>query len=426
MPSQFAVDSPARSKGRKMLNKRIIDWRPSYVKFVDRLFFLIILCLPFERAFIHDGQGAFLQYVVIVFACFSLPLWRRYYRKWCLGIWLYFIFLSVGTIADARTFGQISFSFFSLCLRSWIVFYMLLVSYNIARQDVFYIRRIIQCLLIFSIIVALSSILGIGVGELEERGVEGARYAVMGSNLNSTARDLSLSIIGGVLICFGVIQMPMKRRILFSIFSVLSFYALIRTGSRGGLAGLVCTLPFIVFTTKKMSRKLTYSLAIGLVLFAMVVVVLNTPSVMDRIAKSIYDRDTGGREAIFEIVMNLWSHSRLMGLGTFAYQIIAGIEWGWAALATHCTYTYALVSAGVLGGSFYYLFLLNVLINAIRVRFYPYGAFLMLCLIMALLGGITMNIEFSKWLYIIYGLILAHADLKKRGKLQAVQIQTLR
>ena len=397
----------------------IRDLRTPYTRFVDRFFLFLILCLPFERAFIKNGEGAFLQYLVIMFALFTIPLWRRYYSRCHMGIIIYFIFLLVGTFSDWRTCAKLRLPFVALSLRVWIMFYFLLVAYNIGRRNEFYIKRVILCLLIFSVTVAVFQSLGIGAAVFEEKGVEGGRVAVMGANLNSTARDVSLFIIYGFLLFVSGVKMQTEKKWLLILLSIVAFVALIRTGSRGGLFAVFCALPTVVFTTRSMSKKVIYATFVAVVLAIIVVVVINTPAIWDRISKSLDSGDTGGREYIFHLSLYYWSLAKFTGHGCFAYQMVMGPEFGWNMLATHCTYTYALVSAGLVGGSFYYLFLLFMLYQCFKVRFLPAGAFLLMVVIFSLLGGITMNIEFTKWLYIVYGQVIALNDLKNRNKLGA-------
>ena len=397
-----------------------VDLRPPYVRFVDRFFLFLILCLPFERAFIHDGEGAFLQYFVILFALFTIPIWRRYYGRWCCGVWLYFIFLIVGSFSDYLTCRKLGVPFVALSLRVWIMFYFLLVSYNLASRHRYYLMKILTFLLTFSVIVTISQWLGLGGEFFEEKGVEGGRVAVLGANLNASARDVSLQVIFGFLVFVNGIVVSRTKKLFIVGLAILSFGALIRTGSRGGLAALVCTLPIAVFTTKNISKKIFYVACVFVTLLLIGFVVMNTPSILDRVNKAVYSGDTGGREYIFHLTMYYWSLAKYIGHGCFAYQIVMGPEFGWHMLATHCTYTYALVSAGLVGGIFYYLFLIFTLFRAFMIRFQRYGGFLLLVTVYSLLGGITMNIEFTKWLYIIYGLIFAADRLSKKDKFNFV------
>lgn len=389
------------------------DNRSPYLKFTDRIFYFLILCLPFERAFVQGQSGAFLQYFVIAFAILTIPLWRAYYAKWNKGVWMLFVFLTIGTCSDFFTASRLHLPFFSLSIRVWIVFYFMLVAYNMVLRSVKNQQRIIQCLLTMSIVIAIFQVLGIGTHEFTESGIGGSRSEVLGADMNQTSRDVAVFLIYGFLLFLSGNKVAGLKKWFLIALSSLSFVALIKTGSRGGLVALICTLPLAVFTTKNLSKKIACTVIVAMMLCVVGIVVLNTPVLRDRLENSIYQGDTGGREAIFNITMYYWSQAKFLGHGCFGHMFLMGPEFGWPSLATHCTYTYALVAAGIFGATFYYAFLVFILYRASRTRFEPDGAFLLLSVSMVLLGGITLNVEFSKWLYVVYGLILAVSE--RRG-----------
>ena len=404
---------------------RLVDKRNSYEKFLDRLFLSIVLLLPFERAFIDEnGQGAFLQYFFILFFMLSLPVLKRYYRHWSIEIWLYFTFLLIATISDAFSMGfslvnMPIFQFLSWEIRAWIVFYILLVTYNYSLRSESRFKSLVYCLLTFSVVVAIFQVIGIGaVAHGGERGVEGERIAVMGANLNGTARDVSLFILFAFLLFVDGIKLVWRKKIFILCMSLVSFAALLRTGSRGGTLALLAVMPLAVFTTKKFSKKILYVLAISMALAGMVLAVLNTPTLMDRLNKTIDSGDTGGREYIFYAAEYLISKQPYFGYGSVAYSYFLGPMYNVRKLrvASHCTYTSALLSAGWVGGSMYFLFLILVGWRAWKCRYLPYGNLLLLTFVMGILGGITMNIEYTKWYYLLYGSILGFYRQQKTKK----------
>ena len=249
-----------------------------------------------------------------------------------------------------------------------------------------------------------------------ESGVGGDRVSVMGANLNSTARDLALFVFGGFLVFIGRIKISGMKKIGIIAFSVVAFYGILKTGSRGGVAATFFAIPFAIFTTRDMTKKVIYSFVLMFSMAAMCMMALSVPVIRDRIDKTLYDRDTGHRELIFYLTMETWSSKKLLGYGNFNCKFVLGEAVGRLNLATHCTYTNALLASGVVGATFYFIFLIYTLVCAIKIRFRPYGSFVLLVLIMALLGGITMNIEYTKWLYVIYGVIFAQKDLDRQEK----------
>ena len=389
------------------------DCRTPYIKFLDYFFIGLVLLFPFERALVSSrGEGAFLQYFVILFFILSLPVWHYYYRHWSKPIIAYIIFLIIGTISDFRTLSSVSISsLISAELRVWIVLFVMMVSYNMSRRSETCYKYFIGALVIMSLMVACMHVIGIGVDEFEERGVEGTRVSVMGANLNSTARDVGIFMFYAFLVVVNGVKRGLFMKFLSLVLSVVSLGSLLRTGSRGGMLAITCTFPFVFFTARNPSKKLLYLFMIVCVLVAIVFAVLHTPMLLDRLDKARYGGDTGGRERFFYTILYLWGEAKMLGYGNFGYKFILGPAANFGEqLASHCTYTYALIATGLCGCGFYYGFLVSMVYEAVKIRFLEYGNLLLLCLIMALLGGITMNIEYTKWLYIIYGLIMGRYE----------------
>lgn len=395
------------------------DCRSKYIKFLDWFFIGLVLLFPFERAFVSArGEGAFLQYFFIFFFILSLPVWQQYYRCWSKPIIAYAIFLTIGTVSDFRTLSTVPIlSLLSAELRIWIVLYVMIVAYNMSRRSEMCYKRFIGALVIMSLMVACMHTLGIGAVEFEERGIEGARVAVMGANLNSTARDVGIFIFYAFLVVVNGIKHGLLFKFLMVALSVVSLWSLLRTGSRGGVLAVACALPFVYFTAKNLSKKALYALMITCALVAIFFAVLQTPMLLDRLDKARYGGDTGGRERFFYTILYLWGDAKMLGYGSFGYKFVLGpAAYFGEQLASHCTYTYALISTGLCGCGFYYGFLVSMVYEAVKIRFLAYGNLLFLCLIMALLGGITMNVEYTKWLYIVYGLIMGRYSNFKSEK----------
>lgn len=395
------------------------DRRTQYIKFLDSFFIGLVLLFPFERAFVSGrGEGAFLQYFVILFFILSLPVWRHYYRHWSKPIIAYVIFLTVGTISDLRTLSSISIlSLISAELRVWIVLFVMIVAYNMSLRSEKCYKWFIGALVIMSLTVACMHTLGIGVVEFEEKGVEGSRVAVMGANLNSTARDVGVFMFYAFLVVVNGIKRGLFMKVLMSVLSVVSLWSLLHTGSRGGVLAVACALPFVFFTAKNPSKKALYAFMIGCAMVAIFFAVLHTPMLLDRLNKARYGGDTGGRERFFYAILYLWGEAKMLGYGSIGYKFVLGpAAYFGEQLASHCTYTYALIATGLCGCGFYYGFLVSMVYEAVKIRFLEYGNLLLLCLIMALLGGITMNVEYTKWLYIVYGLIMGRYENFKRQK----------
>ena len=370
----------------------------------DGLFYLIVLLIPFERAFKNE-QVAFLQYFVVLFFCCSLFAAKKYYSRISCGIVFYVIFLFWGSISDIRTTGWLGFTSIWIMMRVWVVWFLMYASYNMSLLSLDKTKRLLTCLLCMAAMVALMRIIGIGVDESKVD-----RMEVMGANVNATARILILMIIYTLLIISRGIRVSKIVTILGCALSLISIYALIKTGSRGGTLALALAISGLVLTTKKISRKIIYLVLAGAALVGFILVVISNEALMERFFSAYYDDDTGGRKGFIEMSWEMLRHSKIFGYGCLAHTIELGHAFGIDVRATHNTYMYGLMAAGYPGAVFYYLALMVIAWKAWQIRTVPYGNFLFLVCFMMFFSGYVMNIEGTKWLYIVYGVTLGYAD----------------
>ena len=54
-------------------------------KIADAFFYVMMLLLTIERAFISEGTGAFIQYFILLFASCAIFAWRKYFGKLLFG-----------------------------------------------------------------------------------------------------------------------------------------------------------------------------------------------------------------------------------------------------------------------------------------------------------------------------------------------------
>ena len=299
-------------------------------------------------------------------------------------------------------------------------------AYNMARRSHSKSVAIIYCLLFFSFATAICQSLGVGTSELGvERGVAGERLATFGANANGTARVVALVVLFAALVLIGGIRFRNPINAIICVASsIICMYAMVRTGSRGGLVACAAAITGLVFTTSSISKKMMCVLAGCLLLAILAVVVLNSQTMIDRIGNTIYGEDTGGRNEIRAICRVLWGDSKWCGYGCTAHQYIIGdyIEkiFGVQGMdyrkATHNTYYYGFMSAGIIGAAFYYFALGLIAWKSFRMRKYTYGNYLFLVMILMLSSGWVMNIENNKWLFVVYGVVLGMEEKIRMDK----------
>lgn len=384
--------------------------RPTFMESLcDWLFYLIILLIPFERAFKAE-KFAFLQYFVVLFVFVALFRFAKYYSKFNIAIIFYFVFLFWGSIADIRTTGWLGLLSLWYMLRSWVVWFLMLFAYNMSLQSSIKVKRLILCIILMACLVALLRTFGIGVDDSHER------MEVMGANVNATARILVLVVVYTLLLLSNGIKASMIYRVTFGIISLMAMFAMIKTASRGGALALALGMSGLVFTSRKVSRKIIYLIMAGIALAGFIYLVISNDVLMERFFHAYYDDDTGGRKGFIEMSWYLLSYSKLFGYGCIAHTFELGQAFGIEIRATHNTYMYALMAAGYPGALFYYLSLAIIAWSAWKIKEVPYGNFLFLVCLMMFFSGYVMNIEGTKWLYVVYGVTLGLSDRIKYAR----------
>ena len=401
--------------------------RSSLEKIADTLFYVVMLLFTIERAFISEGSGAFIQYFILLFTFFALFSWRIYFKKFHVAIIFYILFLVVGTYSDLRTIGGYSNRIIWNLMRAWIGCFLMIPAYNMARRSHSKSLTIIYCLLFFSCATAICQFLGVGTSELGvERGVAGERLATFGANANGTARVVALAVLFAAIVLIGGIKFrnPVNAIICVAL-SIVCMYAMVKTGSRGGLVACVVAITGLVFTTSNISKKMACIFAGCLLLAILAFVVLNSQNMLDRIGNTIYGEDTGGRNEIRAICRELWGDAKLCGYGCTAHQYIIGDYlteniFGFKIpdyrKATHNTYYYGFMSGGIIGAAFYYFALGLIAWKSFKMRKYTYGNYLFLVVILMLSSGWVMNIENNKWLFVVYGVVLGMEEKIRMDK----------
>lgn len=381
-----------------------------FVKMVDCLFYLILLASPFANVWIdrETGEGRFLSFLILVFGMFSIVAWKKYYAKWHWAIALNFLALALGLLVDFANCQNVPANVLLISTRQIAIgIFFTLIVYNMTLRDNRNIKRLCYIILFCAVISSLFMILNIGIDEHMEKGTTGIRYAVLGQNSNATARIAACGILIAFMLLISGGQMKGINKFILFIFILICFFALIKSASRGGFLFLMAAFLFCVFTARSGIKKMGYLILIAIALGFVVFSVFRSDMMYERFLKTFFDRDTGGREAIFYNAIEMFKASPLLGYGNFNHCRILGATIGADFIITHNMYTYPLVAFGIIGAIPYFLSFLIVLKSAIRIRFFQYGNCFFVCIVFALLSGLSGNLEYLRDFYIIFGLALA-------------------
>ena len=386
--------------------------RGAFERMTTGLFYVMLFLLPFSEVWIdrEEGTGAFLTILILLFGAMSIFNWRSYYRYWSTPIVLLASFIVLTTFSDCLSMGGVT-AVVLLTSRQFLVnVYFALIVYNIVRANQVNVSRVVFFIVLGGCISALFVVLGLGVKEGVEHGVTGVRYSVLGQNSNGTARAIGMSLL---FVPFIVLDLISLRRILkvgLLILAPICVYGMMKVSSRGGTLALLLACPFIVFVARTANKKLLCFGAMALFVAGLVIAVLNSEMLANRIVNTLYNRDTGGREVFFYGCLEIWKNAKWIGHGSITYTVrlaewVFGFYWRNNHIASHCMYTFPLAAGGVLGCLLYFSALSVLFRKAMCIRQLPYGNFVFVVFLYICIGGITANIEFMKANFLVFGLI---------------------
>lgn len=377
-----------------------------YERMCTSLFYLILLLHPLTMAWYdaETGEGTFLPKFILLFGLMSIPLWRVYYGHWIVPTICLTIFFLYAGLVDFVRLGRFVWEFFIPIRQALVGVYYFIVSYNLIRRDSKNIKYLIFTLLFEAAVSATFAALGFASSTGEQM-LSGDRIAVLGQNSNGTSQSAGRMILFALVLLGGMIRVKSLWRILAYCAAPVCAVGMLRVASRGGMAALILTLPFLMLVTRSFSKKLLYTFVIALAGTGLIVAVLTSGVLYERIVNTVVEGDTGGREGLFWAAVEAWKQAVLFGKGLTLYRFdVAEITNG-LPLMTHNGYIFPLVSAGLIGASFYFTAYVYIIHQAWLIRRVPYGNFAFLMMISVAFIACVGNIECSRSIFIIYGLV---------------------
>jgi O-antigen ligase len=137
------------------------------------------------------------------------------------------------------------------------------------------------------------------------------------------------------------------------------------------------------------------------------VAVLHDPLFRTRLEASIETRDTAHREDIWRDSLTLSTHSPIFGFGNRSYMNDLGGFRGEGTRGTHNLPLSVLLATGVTGSLAFLFFYLTSAHAAWRHRKYGMGTLVFPWFVIAFVGSLSLNLESTKWYWLITALALA-------------------
>jgi len=369
------------------------------------LLYLLVFAIPFETSVTETvaiiGSVPMILGMVLTGAallqpriCFAPPPGAF----WCFVGYL-ILCLVLGTTQNL--------DYISLMLQRLIKLAQMLVlmwiSFNLFRYPDICRNAILTFVAACATLAALQ-IVGVGAVSIAQ-----GRTSMFGDNANVVGSTLSLGLI--MLVGMTYAQTTVEKRLTFLVWIVFSIMgtAIVMTGSRGALIGLVVGIALLILRDGTWQAKLKMGsiavLAIGFLVFT----ALSDDAMRTRLERSFYQGDTAGRDRIQGHAWVMFFEKPILGWGPLYNEVELGSRLGRSIRATHSLYLAVLTETGLVG---FILFFggVGLLVRAAwQARLRTQGA-----LPMALMGSILISAFASQWtgrklFWVIIAYVLASA-----------------
>ena len=397
------------------------------------LFYGIIISLPFEFLSLKEGLSI-PKLIGLIFLPVSLTNWKLFYGRLPKPIIAVLVFAGIGFIVDVCNCYYIDMSVFNEFIRPFFLWLLLLVAYNIALNNRF--NRIILVFFVATQILAVYQCLELGgntkVFEAVIDGEYGERIAALGGDPNSICVFISIGLLYSLVRGVNLVRTNMLFRLVCFISVAVCFYAILKTGSRGGLLAIMCGVISLLFVRRGLLKQIAAGFIIICIVITMGIVVMKDSYIVARFnaekdrsefvvgkGTDLENVNTGGRFRIWEASWALICKSPVFGYGAIMHSIelggILGTKTG--TCVTHNIFISVLLTTGISGFICFLYFCAKVFQSVWVYRTMDNGIIIFPWLVIIFVGGMTLNLEASKMFWIVTAMSLALKGMNAKCQL---------
>lgn len=308
-------------------------------------FYVFVLLIPLETAFMDSASsvGTVPMMIGMAFAATALLQPRICFRFpppafWCFAGYA-LVCLILGMTQDLIYAGRVIGRFLSLIQMLLLVW----ISFNLFKHPEI-CKGALLALIASCTILSIFMVTGISTVDSGQ-----GRSTLFGDHVNTLAAMLALALVALVGMTYGRIKVERKLVIIAWMLFPLIGTALIMTGSRGSLLGLVLGIALLVTRDGEWSGKLRIGVVIVLAIGFLVGVALTDDTMRARLDRSFYQGDTAGRDQILDRAWSMFLEEPLLGWGPVRFRVELGSRVGWVERDAHNLYISVLIESGLLG-----------------------------------------------------------------------------
>src|SRR5262245_1608824 len=194
------------------------------------------------------------------------------------------------------------------------IFFLMWSGYNLMRYERI-TKMALLTLLISCLAISAMQLLGVGTTSWDY----GSRSSVLGQNPNNMANNISMGLVALAGFSFGRNKTSPWVKYVSAPLVAVMVGAIIDTGSRGALLALGIGFAAFAIRGKTLWAKARSLILVLAVLGGLVLVVLQTPSLVSRYERTVYENNMAGREKIFPAAWDMFKEKPLIGWGPADY-----------------------------------------------------------------------------------------------------------
>jgi len=368
-------------------------------------FYAFIMAIPFETAYTDTVTivGTIPLLIGIAFVGVALLQPRICFAPppgafWCFAGYV-FAYVILGTTQTPMYADPM----FSRLLTLIQMLVLLWISYNLFK----YPEICKGALLAFAASCTIESMLlifGIGTESAKQ-----GRTTMFADNPNSVGIILALGVVALTGITHGRMTVEKKMALLAWTCVAVMGIALVMTGSRSALLGLVSGLAVLVLKKGSAGTKLKAGLIALSVIAFLVWASYTNEGMRTRWENTLYEGDVAGRDSIVPQAWAMFLEKPVLGWGPVTNRFELGNRVGLPSRDTHNVYLAVLIETGLFGAIPFFAGLWFSLRSAWRALSGREGALpmaMLVCLLIINLSG-TMHASKTFWLLIAYALASA-------------------
>jgi O-antigen ligase len=340
---------------------------------------------------------------------------RVAFRKPPTAFWSFAGFLYIFALAASLNFlndQREVLQLFLLILQNVLIFW---AAYNVLRDE----HVTTNALVVYVTACVIRAILPIvGIGRTTRTvWTGGERWTWLGQNENNSAMFMAAGLIILVGLTYGRTRSAIRPRLLAWPAAALLADAIVRTGSRGGLATLTTgLLVFLLLNHAPSLRLRIRNAAVGLVALALLLWgAYASPVMRDRLADTAENGAMAGRETLYPVLMQMFFEKPLLGWGPLNNDYELSLREMYVSEGekflfkrdTHNLMLETLTSTGVIGTLVFWPGILLCLLAAWRARAGPEGILPLSLLLGLLIANMSGNYIGSKVLWVAMAVALA-------------------